>query len=383
MTGGGSNGPATVAVVRLTVTEFRCYGSLRMETETTPVVLTGPNGAGKTNVLEALSFLTPGRGLRRARLGEVARGDAGPGTPWAVAATVLRPDGPVDIGVGREAGSERRITRIDGRPARNQAALGEVLSAVWLTPVMDRLFTEGAAGRRRFLDRLAFGFETGHAGHLSAYEHALRERARLLKAGRADPSWLEQLEAAMADNGIAVARTRRDTVARLARASAEGAGIFPAAGLVVTGVEDWLDSVTTDEAVGRLRNALAASRRRDADSGGAAEGPHRSDLRVRHLAKDLAAEQCSTGEQKALLVSIVLAQARARTAERGLAPILLLDEVAAHLDEQRRTALFDELVGLGAQSWLTGTDPGSFAGLAGRAQFFRVCDAVVTRAEGP
>lgn len=385
MTEGAQNGggPAAVAVVRLTVTDFRSYGFLRMETETSPVVLTGPNGAGKTNVLEALSFLTPGRGLRRARLSEVTRHGAGADAPWAVAATVLRPDGPVELGVGREPGLERRVTRIDGRTARGQAALGEVLSAVWLTPVMDRLFTEGAAGRRRFLDRLAYGFETGHAGRLSAYEHALRERARLLKAGRADPAWLGQLEGAMADNGIAVALTRRATVERLARATAKGAGVFPAAALAVAGVEDWLDESIADEAAARLRAALAASRRRDAESGGTAEGPHRSDLKVRHLPKDLPAEQCSTGEQKALLVSIVLAQARARAAERDLAPILLLDEVVAHLDEERRTALFDELAELGAQSWLTGTDPGQFAGLAGRAQFFRVHDSVVTRMEGP
>lgn len=372
-----------VAVVRLTLTDFRSYGFLRMETESSPVVLTGPNGAGKTNVLEALSFLTPGRGLRRAKVSEVSRREAGPAAPWGVAATVLRPDGPVEIGVGREAGSERRVTRIDGRPARSQAMLGEVVSAVWLTPVMDRLFTEGAAGRRRFLDRLAYGFDTGHAGQLSAYEHALRERARLLKAGRADPAWLDQLEGAMAEHGIAAALTRRATVERLAQATAAGAGVFPAAALAVTGVEDWLDALDPEHAMARLKAALVASRRRDAETGGAAEGPHRSDLKVRHLPKDLPAEQCSTGEQKALLVSIVLAQARARAAERGMAPILLLDEVAAHLDGERRAALFEELVALGAQSWLTGTDVEPFAGLGSRAQFFRVDDSVVTRLEGP
>lgn len=372
-----------VAIIRLTLTEFRSYGFLRMETESTPVVLTGPNGAGKTNVLEALSFLTPGRGLRRARVSDVSRREAQPGAAWGVAATVLRPDGPVELGVGREAGSERRVTRIDGRPARTQAMLGEVLSAVWLTPVMDRLFTEGAAGRRRFLDRLAYGFETGHAGRLSAYEHALRERARVLKTGRADPAWLEPLETAMAEHGIAAAVTRRATVARLEQATAEGGGLFPAAALAVTGVEDWLDTLAPEQATARLKASLAASRRRDTESGGAAEGPHRSDLKVRHRPKDLPAEQCSTGEQKALLVSIVLAQARARTLERGMAPILLLDEVVAHLDAERRAALFDELTALGAQSWLTGTEPEPFAGLGGRAQFFRVDDSVVTRLEGP
>jgi len=377
-------GAAGLAVVRLTLTDFRCYSFLRLEVDSRPVVLTGANGAGKTNILEALSFLAPGRGMRRARLAEVARRGAGSDAPWAVAARLERGAGldsaSIDIGTGREAGSERRLVRIDGQPARSQAALSEVASALWLTPAMDRLFSDGAAGRRRFLDRLVLGLDPQHAARASGYEHSLRERARLLKAGRWDPAWLCVLENRMAEAGVAMAVARRRTVACLNQACAEGIGPFPAAHLVVAGpVEESLESLDDPEAEAKLRNALAASRRRDAESGGAAVGPHRSDLLVRHGHKNEPAEQCSTGEQKAVLVAIVLGQARIQANLRGQPPILLLDEVTAHLDQTRRMALFDELCALHAQSWLTGTDDSLFAELGERGQFFRVHDAVVAR----
>lgn len=373
-----SAGLSAVAVLRLTLTDFRNYRFLRLDTDSRPVVLWGPNGAGKTNVLEALSFLTPGRGLRRARLSEVTRQDAGPEATWGVAATVTRPDGPVDIATGRVAGAERRTVRLDGQAAKSQAALAGVFSAIWLTPAMDRLFQEGASGRRRFLDRLVLGFDPDHAARASGYEHALRERARLLRQGRADPAWLARLEADMAARGIAMARARRATVARLVAATAEG-GTFPAADLEAAGVEAWADA---DGAEVRLREALASSRRLDAQTGGAGEGPHKSDLRVRHVAKGMPAELCSTGEQKALLVSLVLAQARAQARERGLAPVLLLDEVAAHLDGERRAALFDEIAGLAAQCWLTGTDLAQFEGLGERAQYVEVSAPLPPAGEG-
>jgi DNA replication and repair protein RecF len=287
----------------------------------------------------------------------------------------------VEIGTGREAGSERRLVRIDGQPARSQAALSEVTSTLWLTPAMDRLFSDGAAGRRRFLDRLVLGLDPAHATRASAYEHSLRERARLLKGGRYDPAWLGILEERMAQGGVEMAVARRHTVARLNEACAQGIGPFPAAQLAVAGsVEDSLESLTPPEALSKLRNALAASRRTDAESGGAAIGPHRSDLMVRHGDKNEPAEQCSTGEQKAVLVAIVLGQARIQADLCGQPPILLLDEVTAHLDRTRRMALFDELCALGAQSWLTGTDEALFAELEERGQFFRVHDAVVARA---
>lgn len=369
-----------LAVRKLTVTDFRCYERLRLETDSRPVVLTGPNGAGKTNLLEALSFLTPGRGMRRATLAEISRTAAGEGAPWAVAASLDGPLGRVEIGTGREAGSERRTVRIDGQPAKAQD-LAAIASALWLTPAMDRLFIEGAGGRRRFLDRLAFGQEAGHAAQASAYEHAMRERTRLLKAGRLDPAWASALEEAMARHGTALALARRRAVERLDAACAQGLGPFPAARLALSGeVDAWAAECAPAEMEERMKAALRAARGRDEAAGAATFGPHRTDLLVRHAGKDLPAGQCSTGEQKAVLVSIVLAQARVRTELFGAAPLMLLDEVVAHLDETRRAALFDELAGLSAQSWMTGTDAVLFAGFGDRAQFFRVADASVTAA---
>ncbi|MGE5548834.1 MAG: DNA replication/repair protein RecF [Solirubrobacterales bacterium] len=375
-----AGGSPRLAVRRLTLTDFRCYDRLRLETDDRPVVLTGPNGAGKTNLLEALSFLAPGRGMRRATLAEATRQAAGPGAPWAVAAVVDGPDGRHDIGTGREAGSERRSVRIDGQPAK-PGDLAPLVSALWLTPAMDRLFIEGPGGRRRFLDRLVLGLDAGHARRAARYEHAMRERTRLLKAGGADPAWLTALEAAMAENGVAMAAARRRSVAALDQACREGIGPFPAARLALVGeVEAGLEESDPAAAEEKLRVALLRARARDEAAGAATLGPHRTDLAVRHGGKDLPAGQCSTGEQKAVLVSIVLAQARVQTRTRGLAPLMLLDEVVAHLDATRRAALYDELSGLSAQSWMTGTDELLFDGFGERAQFFRVADASVTAA---
>jgi DNA replication and repair protein RecF len=347
------------------------------------VVLVGPNGAGKTNLLESLSFLVPGRGLRRARLSEVARQVAGAASGgWAVAARLARPEGSIDIGTGCEpadGAAERRQVRIDGGDARSQAALAEVASAVWLTPHMDRLFADGASGRRRFLDRMVFGLDPAHAGRVSAYEHAMRERSRLLREGEADRTWLATLEGTMAERGIAIAAARRDMAARLDDACASADGPFPAASLAMRGdVEDWLDQGPALAAEDRLRDGLARSRPLDTMTGGAAVGPHRSDLVIRHRDKDMPAEQCSTGEQKAVLIAIVLADARLQARERGSVPLMLLDEVVAHLDEMRRTALFDAICDLGAQAWMTGTDEALFEPLATRAQRFRVENATLS-----
>ncbi len=358
------------------------------------MVLTGPNGAGKTNLLEAISFLAPGRGLRHAGLAAIDRrrppadgtGDDGAvsGSAWAVAARVSRPEGVVEIGTGRDAaaepGRDRRLVKIDGDFVRGQAPLAELLGVVWLTPQMDRLFLEGAGARRRFLDRLVYGFDPDHASRVAAYEHALRERARLLRGViRGDGAWIAALEEQIAARGVAIAAARRDLAARLDRAIAEGAGPFPKASLRVEGlVESWLDEMPALAAEDRLRARLAEMRPRDAETGGAAVGPHRSDLAVVHLAKGMPAADCSTGEQKALLISIVLAHARLQTAARGAAPVLLLDEVAAHLDPSRREALFEAVLAVGAQAWLTGTEEELFHPLGDRAQFFRVRDAVIT-----
>ena len=385
--------PAAVrlSVARLTLTGFRSYADLRIETDPRPVVLTGPNGAGKTNLLEALSFLVPGRGLRRARLSDVARRmpqdvDAPSSRGWAVAVHMHGSAGPVDIGTGIAGDDgDRRLVRIDGADARGQTALSEHVSAVWLTPRMDRLFADGASARRRFLDRLVFGFDAAHAGRVSAYEHAMRERSRLLRDGQAgrpaDPVWLNTLEDTMATRGIAVAAARRDIVLRLDEACVRGVGPFPAASLRLIGdVPAWLAEMPALEAEDRLRQSLATARRIDAMAGGAAVGPHRDDLDVRHRAKGLPAADCSTGEQKAVLIAIVLADARLQAAERGTVPLLLLDEVVAHLDDVRRHALFDELVALNAQAWMTGTDAALFAPLGTRAQRFTVADATVSSA---
>jgi DNA replication and repair protein RecF len=378
---GPAVGPAVgPGVTRLALTDFRCYRGLRLTVDARPAVLTGPNGAGKTNLLEAISFLAPGRGLRRAKLGDCDRIGAATG-PWAVAATLATPLGPVDIGTGREpAGQEgeRRVVRIAGETRRGQAALAEYVSIAWLTPQMDRLFMEGAGPRRRFLDRLVFGFDPGHARRLAAYDHGLRERAQLLAEGARDATWLAALEDGMARDGVAVAAARREQVERLNRAQDLRHGPFPAADLALKGtVEAWLGEMPALAAEDRLRALLADSRRRDAEAGGAADGPHRTDLVARHLIKGRPAAQCSTGEQKAMLIAIVLADARLQAEARGSAPILLLDEVAAHLDEARRRALFDELLALGGQAWLTGTDAALFEPLGTRAQHFRVFDATI------
>jgi DNA replication and repair protein RecF len=359
-----------LSVARLSLTNFRSYASVEIATGAAPVVLAGANGAGKTNLLDAISLLSPGRGLRGAKLSEHTR--RGPSAMsealWAVAATVSRSGESYEIGTGLVStqGSERRQVRMNGAAAQNSADLGDVVQMLWLTPAMDRLFIESASGRRRFLDRLVLGFDPGHARNATRYETAMRERARLLKFGPRDPAWLDGLEAEMTEAGIAMARARNETVTRLNRALDERIGAFPAAQL---SLENDIDPVV-------LRENLARARIRDAEAGRTTVGPHLTDLAVRHTQKRTDARECSTGEQKALLISIVLADARELSRARaGLSPILLLDEIAAHLDAARRAALFDEILELGAQAWMTGTDLGVFASLSGKAQLFEVAES--------
>jgi DNA replication and repair protein RecF len=377
---------ARAGVIRLVLTEFRNYRSARLDLDAGPVVLTGPNGAGKTNLLEAVSFLSPGRGLRNARLGDIDRRDAAgeaSAAGWAVAATVATCRGMVRIGTGRElAAGERRLVRIDGEPARGQAALGERLGVLWLTPQMDRLFVEGPSGRRRFLDRLVLGLDPAHATRVARYEHAMRERSRLLRDGPADSAWLAALEEVMAQQGVAVAAGRRDAIERLDRVCAETAGPFPRARLALLGtIEDWLGTMPALAAEEQFKAALAHNRASDAAAGGATLGPHRADLVVDHRDKGIAAEQASTGEQKALLIAILLADAALQRASRGEPPLLLLDEVAAHLDAARRAALFEALAGLEGQTWITGTEAGLFAPLRGAARFLSVADGALSETD--
>ena len=378
----GEEVPA-LAVRRLVLSDFRCFKRLVLEVGTGPVVLSGLNGAGKSSLLEALSFLSPGRGLRRARLGEVSRRGAAGG--WAVAASVTTPRGRVEIGTGLMPAPDnrdgRRVVKLDGEMARGPEALSTVVNVVWLTPQMDRLFLEGAGGRRRFLDRLVFGFDPGHARRVSAYEHAMRDRARLLGAGGADPAWLAALERAMAEHGVAIAAARREALAWLKQGLASGLGPFPGAVVGLRGtLESWLDEMPALQAEERYAECLARGRAPDAESCGAGDGPHRSDFEVRHIVNDMPAAQCSTGEQKALLIAIVLANARLLAAHRACAPLLLLDEVAAHLDRVRREALFDAVLALGAQVWLTGTERALFGGLEGRARFLTLRDGELCQA---
>ncbi|WP_312166567.1 DNA replication/repair protein RecF [Phenylobacterium sp.] len=364
----------TTAFTRLTLTDFRSYQRAELALDGRPVFLVGPNGAGKTNFLEAVSLFTPGRGLRSAVGAELGRRQPGEtqGRAWAVAAVIEQDGEPVRIGVGVEApGAPRRTVRLEGEPVP-PGRLSDHQRQVWLTPAQDRLFLEGAGDRRRFFDRLVFAAEPGHATHASAYEKSQRERMRLLTDGPADAAWLTALEARMAQAGTLMAQARARTLAAL-QAEIDGRGDrpFPQARLSLTG--DWermaLEGVEADEIEARLTRALASARDRDAAAGRALTGPHRGDLAVIHAEKDRPAAECSTGEQKALILNLVLAQAaRLSRAESAPNPILLLDEVAAHLDRRRRAALFDEIEALRLQAFLTGTDEHLFEDLKGRAQ---------------
>jgi len=366
------------ALTRLTLTDFRSYERAELALDGRPLFLVGPNGAGKTNLLEAVSLLTPGRGLRGASLAEVGRRLPGEprGRAWAVAAAISADGEETRLGTGvAEAGAPRRTVRLEGEtvpPGR----LAEHLREVWLTPAQDRLFLEGAGERRRFFDRLVFAAEPAHASHAQSYERALRERMRLLTEGSADAAWLDALEARLAEAGALMAEARARTLSALQAEIAErGERPFPQARLSFAG--EWEQLAAAGAAIAeietRLLGALKAARPRDAAAGRALTGPHRGDLAVVHTEKDRPAAECSTGAQKALVLNLVLAQAArlARVAGQP-SPILLLDEVAAHLDARRRAALFDEIEATGLQAFLTGTDAQLFEALAGRPQGVRV-----------
>lgn len=340
---------------RLALTDFRNHAALLLTPGPGFVLLTGENGAGKTNVLEAVSLLAPGRGLRRAPLADMAR-QGGPGG-FGVAAMLGGED--VELATGALASApDRRLTRIQGAAATANA-LTEWITVLWLTPAMDRLFVEPAGERRRFLDRLTLALTPAHGQHAARYEAAMRARNRLLaEEGRPDPAWLAALEAQMAEHGEQIEVARRNTVDLLADALAEQPeGPFARAGLLLEGWQGGAD---------RLLDDLRAGRARDAAAGRALVGPHRSDLVVTHLGKRQLAALASTGEQKALLLGIVLAHAELVAARVGRPPVLLLDEVAAHLDPRRRAALFERLAGRG-QVWMTGTEPALFEAIGAEA----------------
>ena len=358
---------------QLALTDFRSYPQAELRLGGRSAYLFGPNGAGKTNLLEAVSFLAPGKGLRGASVGEVGRRLPGEtqGRAWAVSALVGTPEGETRLGAGLETpASPRRSVRLDGETVA-PGRLTDVLRLIWLTPAQDRLFLEGASERRRFLDRLAYADMPSHAAAAGAYEKAMRERIRLLTDGPRDADWLDALEAQAAEAGSLLAEGRARTVAALqAEIDARSARPFPQAQLSLAGPfeqaagrGDDVESIAAE-----IRVALVRGRDRDASAGRALSGPHRTDLMVLHRLKDRAAAECSTGEQKALVLNLVLAQAaRLSRAESAPNPILLFDEVAAHLDRERRAALFDEIAALELQAFLTGVESALFEGLKGRA----------------
>lgn len=378
-------GKALVLYVdRVMLNNFRSYENMELDVGANSVVLTGANGAGKTNLLEALSFLSPGRGLRGAKLSDVNR--IGSSAPWAVAGRVMTPEGLRQLGSGliprhelsTETSSDRRVGRLDGDNLSSPAAFGDILQVAWLTPQMDRLFIDGASGRRRLLDRLVAAYHPTHTREVNAYDKVMRERGRLLSDGGADPVWLSSLEQSMAEHGVAVAAARLDAIHKLSQAIMESQSAFPSAVLSVGGeLEQDLINRPAVDVEGAFCERLLGTRGYDAKAGRTSIGPHKTDLLVRHAEKNMPAELCSTGEQKALLIGITLASARLSATQFGAPPLLLLDEVAAHLDEKRRAFLFEELGDIGSQVWLTGTDKSLFSEMENRARFFRFKDGKI------
>ncbi|SMX32165.1 DNA replication/repair protein RecF [Maliponia aquimaris] len=352
-------------LTQLALSHFRSHLRARLDVDARPVAIFGPNGAGKTNLIEAVSLFSPGRGLRRASAAEMARRREALG--WKITGHLDGPEGAHEIAFASEEGAARSVT-IDDKPA-SQIALGRIARCVWLVPAMDRLWIEGAEGRRRFLDRMTLSFFPDHAQAALDYEKAMRERNRLLKDSVRDAHWYHALEGQMAKSGALLTANRQEAVARLQAAQAAAETAFPVAELDLVQSEGSLPESEAD-----LRAALAESRFRDMAAGRALVGPHRTDLYGVFAAKGVPASDCSTGEQKALLISLILSNARALAQDFGAAPILLLDEVAAHLDAGRRAALYDEICILGAQAWMTGTGPELFAELGARAQHFEVTE---------
>jgi len=368
-----------LSIARLTLTDFRNHAALDLELDARPVCLFGPNGAGKTNILEALTMLAPGRGLRSASLTDVTRaGNELRPQPWAVSARVIQDGEETILGAGAERtpdGGVKRLARRNGQPA-TASELAEAARMTWLTPAMDRLWSGAAGDRRKFFDRLTLARASQHGQSAAAYERAMRERQRLLSERVFDDAWLGGLEREMSAHGAAIAAARVETLQRLQQAiDARPDGAFPKAilsleGLLEARFERGAKSADVEEDFADL---LRDVRGRDAGAGRALDGPHRSDLLARHAAKDMAADQCSTGEQKALLLGVTLAQARALADDPGAgASLLLIDEAAAHLDSVRRAALFEELLANPGQAWLTGTDEGLFEAFGARAQHFEV-----------
>lgn len=382
-------------VLRLTLTDFRNYAHLRINAQTAPVIVYGENGSGKTNILEAISFLTPGRGLRGARLADIKRfipqingsEEISFISPlnWAVAAEICNNDEIYNIATAVEKSAkeiedsegyrsfERRIVKIDGNKITSQAELGRYLSAIWITPQMDRLFRGGSQPRRSFLDRLVYAFDMEHAKRTANFEHLYREWYRLIKEGKHDNFWLNSLEENMAATGVAIAAARREQVARLnAFIEKEPDDVFPSVRLELDGtIERALDTHPAVEVEEQYKDMMVRQRRFLAENDNP-DGVNRTDFKVYFRKKGMPADLCSTGEQKSLLISIILAQTKCQTLYKGFAPIMLLDEVTAHLDDIKREALLEKILALNVQAWITTTNPEQFDSIRSQAQFMEV-----------
>lgn len=387
-------------VTRLTLTDFRNYAFLRLNTNLRPIIITGENGSGKTNILEAVSFLTPGRGLRGARLADIRRftpavveNDYHPSNgSWAVSAMVYKNGDDFEIGTAVENapkddddeinGYNKRIVKIDGQKASSQGELGQYVSAIWLTPQMDRLFRGGSQPRRSFLDRLVFAFDNEHAKRTANFEHLYKQWYQLIKStnGRADNAWLEGIEENMAAIGVAIAAARREQIARLnSFIENEPDDVFPNVILELDGtIEKMLDKMPAVDVEDFYVDKLKKERRNVLYNDGV-DGVNRTDFKVTYKKKHMPAELCSTGEQKSLLISIILAQTKCQILYQGFAPVLLLDEITAHLDDIKREALLDKIKDLGLQAWITSTNQEIFNSLKNEADFFEVKNNMVTQ----
>lgn len=381
-------------IQRLTLTDYRNYSSLRIDAQNCPIIIYGENGTGKTNILEAISFLAPGRGLRGVKLSDIKRfipqiaplGELTYISPlnWAVAAeiinngenhslaTAVEKNGRVVDDTDENQSFERRIVKIDGNKTSLQSDLGKYISLIWLTPQMDRLFRGGSQPRRAFLDRMVYAFDNDHAKRVANFEHLYREWYRLIKDGKLDNHWLTSLEEEMSALGVAIAAARREQTARLNTfIEKEPDDVFPTVRLELDGlIERELDNSPAVKVEEMYADLLKSQRRYVLNNG--VDGINRTDFKVYHKKKAMPAEMCSTGEQKSLLVSIMLAQAKCQTLHKGFAPILLLDEIAAHLDDIKREALLSKVVNLNFQAWITTTDPELFDSIKSESQFFEV-----------
>lgn len=360
---------AELFIKRLSLSSFRSYDDFCLETDHRFVLLTGDNGVGKTNILESLSLLSPGRGLRNAKISDFQNIHS-PETPWAIATDMYHGNEHHKIGTALERSpdltrNDKRIVRIDGETQSSQTSLSDYLSVLWLTPQMEKIFLDGSYERRRFFDRFVFTFDPAHSGRLSRYENAMRERSKLLKNERPDPKWLDLLEQNMAESAMAITAARTVLCEKLSQAMEELDDIrtvFPAASIRASGtLEEFVKTHSALECEDYFKQELKFSREHDVLYGGAKTGPHKSDIDVMHLGKKMPADQCSTGEQKSLLITLILSQSKLVQEERGSAPILLLDDIVSHLDDHRRNNLFDYLSHLNSQYWITGTDTDAFA----------------------